>query len=171
VYDAHHGLGLYVPMVEHGFQLPATPFRKELLAYLRISPGQLHSNAWWVITTIEAWFAENWEFLGTSRPTVGLLLYYYYFSALNDDWLQMKKRLGRLVLVNTNSDKKFNKANRWNHRFFYLTRPTPAPLLDGIQMEWRSFKNDPYHESSFAVDESLIAWVNSLIGGNVSLAW
>jgi hypothetical protein len=54
VYDAHHGLGLYVPMVEHGFQLPTTPFRKEFLAYLRISPGQLHSNAWWVITTIEA---------------------------------------------------------------------------------------------------------------------
>ena len=167
IYDTAVGLGLYSTMIEHGFRLPLTAFRRDLLTALSIAPSQLHSNAWWIITAFEAFFTRNAGYLQTDSPTVGSFLYYYKVQLHSSDWLTVKTRPKRTKLIDTRDEPKYAKANRWNHHFYFLECPDSCNLMRGIRFEWRVLPEKPFQEPSFNVDPGLIKRIERLVKGNL----
>jgi hypothetical protein len=149
-------------MIYCGFKLPMTPFQMEVLKALGISPCQLHCNSWWMLVTLEAWFRRNKEFLGTDRPTTNVLWHFFQISKVDVDWLSMKNRHPGTKLIRGDAEPKFRKADRWNHRFYFLANPSSYPECQGGTFNWRPLPKT-FKSPVARGDRALIEKIEALI--------
>jgi hypothetical protein len=165
IFDLTKGFGIYTRMIDCGFKLPMTAFQRELLEALKISPCQLHSNAWWMLTSVEHWFKENHEALGTDRPTIHVIFKFFKFAKNDSDWVSMKANPKEPKLFSSSIGKipEFSRPNRWNHRYMFLLNPDTLPEIQGVPKDWKPLPTGTFPSPPCQGDFELCEKVKTLI--------
>ena len=137
-YDHSKGLCIYRKMPYCGFRLPLSPFVRELLQIVNVSPSQLTAPAWCYIASFEEIFRQ-FTFLPTeSRPTVPLFFRLFSLNHASPAHVALKKRGKSVLIFNTGLTRKFSKVDGWKESWVYLENFREVESLEGIRETWRS---------------------------------